>query len=154
VALVAINPNNSPEDHSHLLIEHGITWEHHLVGLALNAKSYERSRFAYGSLRSAAALSDVADGMRPRDREPHESAGLVRRVARLQAIKRIPRTPISTPLNDMWRHCPTHELDVLRPQFVIALGEDPLWALTRLDGCHSKRCRAARLHRGELHRGH
>jgi len=108
-------------------------------------------------MRSAAALLDVADGLRPRDREPHELAGLVRRVARLQAIKCIPKTRTSEPLPNMWLHCPDFllgsELDVLRPQFVIALGEDPLWALSRLDGYRTKRSRAARLHRGEIHRG-
>ena len=76
VVIVAINPNISPNDSSDLLIEHGITWDHHIVGLALNARAYEHSRFAYGSMRSAAALLDVADGVVVRDREPHELAGL------------------------------------------------------------------------------
>jgi hypothetical protein len=156
VVIVAINPNISPSYPSDLLIEHGITWEHHIVGLALNARSHEHSRFAYGSMRGAAALLDVADGALARDREPHELAGLVRRVARLQAIKCIPTTPTSEPLPNMWLHCPdfllASELDVLHPQFVIALGEHPRWALSRLEGYRSKRCGAARLHRGEIRR--
>jgi uracil-DNA glycosylase len=154
VVTVAINPNLGPGDPSDLLIEHGITWDHHVVGLALNDRSHEGSRFAFGAMRGAAALLDVADGIPVRDREPHELAGLVRRVARLQAVKCIPRTPTSKPLPNMWRNCPQfllgQELDILRPQFILTLGTDPRRAVSGLDGYRQRRCRAQRVHHGEL----
>jgi hypothetical protein len=154
VAVLGINPNMAHNDPTDLLIEHGITWERHVVTLSRNLDRDEGSRFGFGAMRSAAALVDLLDGQRPRHREPAELVDTVARVARLQAVKCVPRNEASRPLRGMWKHCPRllleDELDVLRPRFLLVLGADPRWAVEQLSGYRDLRCRATGVRRGRL----
>lgn len=94
-------------------------------------------------MRSAAALLDLVDGVMPRARQPVELIETVTRVARLQAIKCVPRTATSEPCSPMWRHCPRFlledELEILRPRILLVLGANPLWVVRQLDGYKSGR---------------
>lgn len=156
VVVLAVNPNIAPEDDTDLLIEHGMTWEKHKVGLEHDARRYESSAFAFGAMRSAAALLDVLDGFSVRDREPHELVEALHRTARLQSVKCVPRRNGSEPTNPMWENCPPlllgGELDILKPALLLVLGGNPRWAVERLDGFRQRRSSSSSLGRGVLDR--
>jgi hypothetical protein len=156
VAVLGINPNIGAEDETNLLIEHGISWDKHHSGLENGQRRQEGSAFAFGSMRSAAALLDVLDGQPVRDREPAELVEALHRTARLQSIKCVPRRTRSKPTNPMWQNCPSmllgSELDIVKPGWLLVLGADPRWAIERLDGYRPERTRNRLLGRGRLER--
>ena len=59
---------------------------------------------------------------------------MVHRIARVQAIKCVPRRKGSEPYDAMWEHCPSmllpFELDVLKPSRLLVLGSRPYDAIT------------------------
>jgi hypothetical protein len=157
VAIVAVNPNLDPEDTSELLLEYWISYERHIATLRRGDKSDERSRFAYGAYRSAAALLDAFADRRVIHRRPEELADAVLSTARLQAVKCVPKRASSTPTPDMWRHCPgmllADELDVLRPGAVLVLGGKAREQVEMLGGfVYDARCRSDDLWRGRMRR--
>jgi hypothetical protein len=136
VVVVGINPNVSPDDYTDLLTEHGISWDY-VSQFRLARRARGGSRFGFGAMRSAAALLDVLDGQRPRDRQnPIELVPAVLRTARLQAVKCVPVQPRSRPYAAMWKHCPPFvlgdELDVLRPGTLLGLGDKTHGAITQV----------------------
>jgi hypothetical protein len=143
VVVLAINPNVAANDDTDLLIEHAITWDWHVDGLRQGKVSNANSRFAFGAMRSAAALLDAIAGEPVKDRrKPEELADAVRRTARLQAIKCIPRRVNSEPYSAMWDHCPSlllrDELNILRPRKLLVLGKDPAKAVRNINGFDAK----------------
>jgi hypothetical protein len=157
VAIVAVNPNLATEDASELLLEHWISYDRHIATLRRGDEYDERSRFAYGAYRSAAALLDALAGERVVRRRPEELADAVLSTARLQAVKCVPKRASSTPTSDMWRHCPgmllADELDVLRPGAVLVLGSKARGQLETLGGFeYDARCRSEAVWRGLLRR--
>ncbi len=160
VVVLGINPHIAPgkrrHDYTDLLIEHSITWNHYVANFSRGIKAEGGSRFAFASMRSAAALLDVLDKKPVRARRPKELLDPVMRVARLQAIKCVPRRESSKPFPEMWERCPPlvlgDELDVLRPGILLALGEKPAGAVAQLRGFQEKRADAPRVCRGLIQR--
>lgn len=155
VVVLAINPNIGAGDETDLLIEHAISWCHHQPGLEQNHRRHEGSAFAFGAMRSAAVLLDLLDGAPVRDREPCELVDALHRTARLQAVKCIPRRTRSSPTRGMWRNCPpfllSEELKLLRPRYLLTLGNDARGASTALTGYRpARRTRSGRGHLGRI----
>jgi hypothetical protein len=142
LVVLGINPNIGPgehrKDYTDLLIEHGITWQHYVSSFRKGLKGEGGSRFGFGVMRCAAGLLDVLDGQPVRDREPEEFIDAITRIARLQAIKCVPRRRRSRPFDEMWNRCPplllAHELDILEPRRLLVLGEKPAKAVSKLRG--------------------
>jgi hypothetical protein len=156
VAVIGINPNFAAGDYTDFLAEHSISYGQHIASLSAGHEKNGGSRFAYGSMRAAAALLDLLDGHPVLDRRPSQLADAVLRTARLQAVKCIPVRPGSTPAPEMWRRCPpmllADKLDVLRPAHLLVLGSsETMWAVQMLPGYTAVPCRADRLSRGKLH---
>lgn len=138
VVVVGINPNVAANDDTDLLLEHAITWKWHVDGLREGKASNGNSRFAFGAMRSAAALLDTTDGQPVKDRrKAEELIDAVFRTARLQAVKCIPKRQNSKPYPTMWERCPSlllgDELDILRPRSILVLGKDPTNAVRNID---------------------
>jgi hypothetical protein len=156
VIVVGMNPNASSNDYTDLLIEHGISWEY-VAQFRLGRRARGGSRFAFGAMRSAAALLDVLDGRRARDRDdPVELVSAVLRTARLQAVKCVPVRPRSRPYATMWKHCPSFvlgdELDALRPGTLLGLGDKTHGAITRVGDFEKLAARAKNVTYGLLQR--
>jgi len=138
LVVIAINPNVAPDHRTFLLSEHEISWRHHCV-LENDQKSDEGSWFAYRMLRSAAALLDCGDKLPITDRDrPQDLVDALHRTARLQAVKCVPRRHRSKPTSAMEQACAPFlledELGILRPRVILALGNVPDQAISRLSG--------------------
>jgi hypothetical protein len=135
VVVVGINPNidKTKKEWSELFSEHSITWNRGIPILRAGLKRDGGSAFGYRALRWAAALLDDLDGKPPRRRRPKGLIDVVHRIARVQAIKCVPRRKRSEPYEAMWEHCPSMllagELDVLKPSRLLVLGNRPYDAI-------------------------
>lgn len=138
LVVLGINPNIARRDYTDLLIEHGIVWDHWIARFREGLRAEGGSRFGFGAMRTAAGLLDVLDGKPVRAREPEELVHTTTRVARIQAIKCVPRRSRSQPFPPMWNRCPTlvlrHELEVLEPRIVLVFGDKPAAVVSQLRG--------------------
>lgn len=142
VVVVAINLHNA----AGLLTEYAIacssagTPEHpsQIGSFEAGRKQAHKSPFAYGSVRTAAMLLDVLDGVPVTDRvSPLELIAPINRIARLQAVKCAPDDGgRGTPTSAMKRNCPPlllhDELSILQPRMILTIGKPAEEAIRRL----------------------
>lgn len=140
VCVLALNINHQGGDWSGLVEEFAINkWQEQEMHTG-NKHPFGHSEFAYGSMTAVAAVLDSIDGRPVRtDRAPEELAPYFDRVARLQSVKCSPSENRSNPgkmRNDMLRQCPprflARELKVLRPRYLLVLGNDAWDAIHKL----------------------
>ncbi len=111
-----------------------------ISGLEHGKRRIHGSMFAYRSARSAAAALAYVNEERVRDVEnPEELASVLERVARLQAVKCSPQDGgRNSPTAAMTVTCPNHflahELEILRPAVVVAVGDPAYRAVLACKG--------------------
>jgi len=154
LVVLGINPNVYGGDYTDLLIDHGIVWDHWIAGFREGRRAEGGSRFGFGAMRTAAGLLDVLDRQPVRDREPDELVEATKRIARIHAIKCVPRRSRSRPFPSMWSRCPAlvlrAELEILEPRILLVLGEQPGAAVADLPGFRAAHVPELPALRGEL----
>jgi hypothetical protein len=98
---------------------------------------WHRSAFHWRLVASAHAVLASLDGAEPVSAPTLEqTTAALHRLARIQAVKCAPRHGRSYPTSSMRRECPgrfaTHELDVLSPSAIVAMGKDAAEAVRRV----------------------
>jgi hypothetical protein len=140
VCLVGITPNMDDNAWWSIGLEYGITG--HVIdafdaGLE-RVPEFPRSPFHYRATVTAAAILEWLAGRQPPLGRPHPKAlpPVLENIARLQVVKCIPRSARGKTTDAMSERCPgrflVHELEVLQPAVVVALGRQPREALERL----------------------
>lgn len=139
VLVIAVNPNIAADDRTYLLSEHEISWDLYDTSLRNQQPRVGQSTFAFRMARSAAVLLAFADRASVGDLDDREAlVDALHRTARLQTVKCVPKRARSRPTAEMTRRCPSflleHELAVLRPGFILTLGNVPDAAVAELPG--------------------
>jgi hypothetical protein len=155
VVVVGINPNVAQRDPTSLDLEHGISWEHYVNRtFAQGRLTEDGSRFGGDSTRTAGLVLDSLERRPIRDRSPCELTDVLKQTARLQTVKCVPKTEVSTPTGEMTIRCPSFllrdELKILRPARIVTFGAVARAGTKRLNGYAPVPTRASRLVRGTL----
>lgn len=144
VVVIAINLHNA----SRVLTEYEIVCSSassqetlsQISSFEAGRKKAHGSLFAYGSVRSAAMLLDVLDGIAITDRaDPTELVTPLNRIARLQSVKCAPDDDRrGTPTTAMVRNCPPlllgDELSILKPRIILTVGRSATQAVRNVPG--------------------
>jgi hypothetical protein len=130
VCLVALNIDAAEADRWAAPTEEYAIAGQVIDGLTKGRKQvWPSSSFHYRAMASALALLASADGAEPSvTPTPQETATAMQRTARIQSVKCSPLADRSHPTPEMQTNCPSrfaqHELAVLRPGSLLALGVD------------------------------